>query len=151
MPNDPTLYPGIPNPQQQLLQRIAQLETRVASIERKRDPVFTPISFGVASSATFTWYGGRLWYFFGGGVNGTGAGQVQVGMRLNSVAGFANFITDVYGASTYIALPMAAGVVANPATFNMTAGGTNTFTLAVDSGPGQIPAVAGMLIEWPQS
>lgn len=150
MPLDPTLYPNIPNPQQAQLQRTAALEARVAALEGKRDPVFTPIAgLSLSPPPKFSYYGGRLWVAYGGSVNTTGAGTGAFDIQLNGVR-LTTAQYQAWGAANIVPVPW--WVVRVNDTSMLTPGSTNNIISVPDTtytGVTSLPNVAAFLVEWP--
>lgn len=162
MPNDFTLYPSIPNPQQQQIQRTASLEARVAALEAKRDIVITPIeevtangnAFGGAiGTMNFPWYGGRMWISVGGRfyTNGTfTSGPVIADVRINNSA-LIPFPIMGWGTTNAGGV---LGLTSYEAPTNMTRDYNNQLTVRIQSS--QMSSVDrlmlnGLMIEWPQA
>jgi hypothetical protein len=150
MPVDPTLMPSIPNPQQQVLQRVAALEARTRALESKRDPVFTPIAgLSLSPYPRFSYYGGRLWIAYGGSVNTTAAGTGAFDIQLNGVK-LTTVQYQAWGAINIAPVPW--WVVRVNDTSTLTAGSTNNIISVPDTtytGVTSLPNVAALLIEAP--
>lgn len=152
---DPTLIPSIPNPNQQLLQRMAGLEARMQAQERRRDVIITPVNLTVAAGSgtvtvPFTWNGGRLWGTFGGRGQNTQASQpatVGYTVKLNS---YPTFSIGVRGTSTSGLFDWPLGMIASQIPAAALTPGNNVLTIQFFAGTNAENSytVSGMLTEW---
>jgi hypothetical protein len=161
MPLDPTLYPSIPNPIQQVIQRQGSLETRLAALERKRDQVNTPYNILQGQTASIHWYGGRLWASCGGWTSRQSpgaAGHYQLGSSLmingTPISAFTNPVFAYTPSATdplIVAVPaMSVEFSASAmASLGATPGGTLTLTAAAGNSATNC-WLSGLFLEWPQ-
>jgi hypothetical protein len=148
MPNDPTLYPSIPSAQQQLVQRQGSLEARVAALESKRDPVFTPMtSLQALNSFTLPWYGGRMWALLGANGQASGAATVTNTLKINgAVIPGGLGVIQVTDAGGDWSTDRIQGFQVPAASLSL---GDNTLTMTTSGG--LFGSFTGIFIEWPQS
>jgi hypothetical protein len=148
MGNDPTLYPSIAGPQQQMIQRLAALEARLQTIERGRDPIFTPMnSLQSLNSFTLPWHGGRAWAILVANGQAAGTATVTNTLLINGapIPGGLGVIGIADGGATWSV--DRTSVFQIPAT-SLTVG-DNTLTMTTSGGT--FGSFGGMFIEWPQA
>jgi hypothetical protein len=148
------LTPSMPDPQIKLYQRIAALEGRLASLERRRETVFTPISLtqstpGAPQAFDFPWFGGRLWLVAGGSAQFVSASTGWTDVTLSNVRIATLTVTDSTPAGGVLVRPYPLTVVeVDPVATGITPG---TVTLRIPSGNGSatsLATVTGLLVEW---
>jgi hypothetical protein len=168
MPNDPTLYPGIPNPMQQVIGRQGSLEARIAALESRRDMVITPWAMQANSSnsffatTTFPYYGGRLWIVSGGGLLFGGVStsvyaRVGINVANSSATSHITHSTGFWQNSQYIGLAMQTiqvkpyvGYLSAP---TLTVGNNtlSAYIQPIDQPGAVLFESSGIIIEWPQA
>jgi hypothetical protein len=132
---------GRSDPQERLWQKLAELETRLQVQERKREIVFTPVTFTNSSSTTVEWRGGRAWLIIGGRLGSSGIGNVNV--NINGVL-FRNRTTG----STPTGSNIFSGLIADDCTSLLTLGTGNVLTSVISSGVTD-SLWNGVYVEWP--
>lgn len=161
MPLDPLLYPNMPGPVQNVMQRQGGLEARIAALESKRDLVVTPFQILVGGSADVPYYGGRLWLAVGGtgfiaSAASTGQQQFGVNLRINgvNVPGYTNVWSLSYavsGTQAATTLPFRTIQHTPSEMANLySASGTFTLTYALNYATTSAQ-VSGLAVEWPQA
>lgn len=148
------LIPATQDPQARLLQRVAQLEGQIRSLQTAKATTIQPVTASIqtpgptTTPGAFAWRGGRLWLVISGTgvtfttaaisatptINGVNLPQSLVGYAANGPAGLGDWplTTHMYEL--------------DPTTYSLTA--ANTISFSALSGSPQVIASC-LFIEWP--